>query len=405
MRFRCAWLFPGDGIPVPNAVVEVNENRIHSITNESEHPSRNIVDLGRVALIPGLINAHTHLEFSDLRAPVEPREHFADWIAGVIRQRRERTASPTEAIQQGLEESRRAGVKGIAEIATSELLLNVPPEKEGPRLLVFREILGLQPERIDSQLAVAKSFLDQSRARFTGMDAQRFSFGLSPHAPYSLHPRLFRGLIDLAVKYQVPVAMHLAESRAEMELLDSGTGPLVDLFRKMEIWPEGVLKEGLTPLDYLKELSRAPRGIVVHGNYLSDAEIRFLAACPHLSLAYCPRTHSAMQPAAPHPWRRLLDQGVNVILGTDSRASNPDLSLWRELQLLSRSATDLPASTLLSLATSRSARACGWNDCGQLTPGFQADFCIVPLSDAGNSDPERFLFETSEIMVRPSDWN
>lgn len=389
-RLRARWLFPGDRPPVPHALLTIEQGRIVSV--EAGLPAsangRDEIDLGPVAIVPGLINSHTHLEFSDLTAPVEPRAHFADWIDAVIRCRRENQHEPSAAIQQGVDESRESGTVAVAEIATSDWIFQHPPLACAPRLFLFREILGLSPDRVSAQLDAAESFLNQAAAH--GIS----DVGLSPHAPYSLHPRLFHSLIELAIRHDVPVAMHLAESPAELELLRSGTGPLVDLFIRMGIWQPEVLPLRSRPLDYLRELARAPRGLVVHGNLLDEEELRYLASTPQLSVVYCPRTHQAMQ-RTPHPWRRMLDMGINVTLGTDSRASNPDLSLWNELRLLHSLSPDLPASGLLKLATVNAACALGWNGLGRLAPGFSAEFCVIPLSAEGVESPEEHLFESS----------
>lgn len=390
IRLRARWLFPGDSPPLPHVVVEVEQGRIVFISADQSSTCQNAdeIDLGQAALIPGLINAHTHLEFSDLAAPVEPRDRFADWIQAIIQSRREGHRDTLAAIQQGLAESRECGVAGLAEIATSDWILRTPVEDRSLRVFTFREILGLHPGRVDSQLDVAKTFLAQAAA------CGQTDVGLSPHAPYSLHPRLFRGLIELAITHDVPVAMHLAESPAEMELLHRGTGPLVDLFTRMGIWPPEGHSGNLRPLDFLKELARAPRGLVVHGNFLNEEEMRFVASSPQLSVVYCPRTHQAMQ-STPHPWQRLLELGVNVTLGTDSRASNPDLNLWDELRWLQTQAPEPAASSLLKLATANAAQALGWDDLGRLAPGFSAQFGVVPLTEISVQTPEKLLFEPS----------
>ena len=382
IRLRPRWLFPGDSPPVPHAVISLDGDRIDSITTDPSIPA---IDLGNVALVPGLLNAHTHLEFSNLPLPLEPRRHFADWIQTVIEHRRSRPPEVVPAITQGLQESQSCSVVALAETATSNWIMEAQPA-ESPRILAFREILGLRPEGVAQQLEIAQSFLDQTE------QLRPHKPGISPHAPYSLHPELFHGLCDLAQARQVPLSMHLAESPAELELLQQGTGPLVDLFTRMGIWQPGMIPTGTRPLSYLKSLARAPRVLVVHGNLLDDEEIRFIASQPHFYVVYCPRTHQGMQ-SFRHPWQEMLRRGINVVLGTDSRASNPDLSIWNELRFLQKQAPDLPASRLLKLATSRAAQALGWNDLGRLAAGCHARMGLVPLSAQGLKDPEKFLFE------------
>ena len=216
--------------------------------------------------------------------------------------------------------------------------------------------------------------------------------GLSPHAPYSVHPQLLNRLMMLAQEHAVPVAMHLAETRDELELLDSGTGPLVDLLNDFGVWDPEFIPRGSKPLDYLRPLSQAERGLVIHGNYLSDEELDFLTRHPQLSVVYCPRTHAAMG-HPPHPWQAMQQRGINVCIGTDSRASNPDLSIWEELRLLQGLAPELPASEILKFGTSNGAQALGISAShGRLAPGLNAQLLLAPLSPTALSDPELHLF-------------
>ncbi|RPI80948.1 MAG: amidohydrolase, partial [Planctomycetaceae bacterium] len=225
-------------------------------------------------------------------------------------------------------------------------------------------------------------------------------FGLSPHAPYSVHPTLLKGLVDLAIESGAPVAMHLAATRSELELLARGGGEFAEFLKRLAVWNPDVFRERRSILDYLKELARSPRGLVVHGNYLSDADIEFLARNPQLSVVYCPRTHAYFG-HEPHPWRTLLERNINVALGTDSRASNPDLSVWDELQFLRRCEPDVPGQTLLDLATIRGARALGLEaHCGTITPGRSADLAIIDLPAVPSADPyDTLLHPSSRIQA------
>ena len=376
------------GTLLTDGAVTIERNRIVSVETNQEHAD---VDLGDVALIPGLVNAHSHLEFSDCRQPLEPLDDFPDWIRTVIDWRRNRGVPGTTAIQSGLQESLSSGVTTLAEIATTDWRDTLSLEQPRPDVLMFREVLGLGDDAADHQGRRASEFLSQaSRANI--------SVGLSPHAPYSVHPELFTTVCKLAESQDVPLAMHLAESRAEIELLEQGSGPLVDLLLDLGVWKPGVIRTGTRPMDYLNRLASLPRVLIVHGNYLSSAEMAFIARHPQMSVVYCPRTHDAMQPD-PHPWQAMLDQGINVALGTDSRASNPDLSLFRELQFLKQHHPDVPAARLFRLGTSNSARALGFNDRGVLAPGYRADLCVVQLPSGEVSDAAEELLSPKSYIT------
>lgn len=153
-------------------------------------------------------------------------------------------------------------------------------------------------------------------------------------------------------------------------------------------------------MDYLREFAGLTRGLVVHGNFLDAEEQKYLAEHENLSVVYCPRTHAYFGHAE-HPWRSLLERGVRVAVGTDSRASNPDLSVWEELQFLRRKFPDVAGETLLRMGTKFGADALGLgDDCGTLEPGKRADFTFVKLAAETGFDPYGELFAAGSVPVR-----
>lgn len=349
----------------------VIHTRAGRIVRVREGTDASAVNLGEVAILPGLINAHTHLEFSQLTQPLASGAPFPDWIQAVIGWRRTHSGDTREAIAAGWDESIQAGSIAIGEIATADDTWD-ELARRAARGVVFREIYGLQAESVSMGLERARRFLP-----IDAPSSPLLHRGLSPHAPYTLHPTLLAGLIELAVEAQCPVAMHLAETRAELELLSRQSGGLVDLLQSLRLWQPELFADYRRPLDYLRLLGRCRRALVVHGNYLSEDELDYLTGQPQMSVVYCPRTHAAFG-HAPHPWRALQDRGVRVVIGTDSRASNPDLSLVNELRWLQTRFPDVAPQTLLRMATSDAAEATGLSgEFGALTAGLQAAFTLL----------------------------
>lgn len=376
------WVFPISGPPLEHGVLEIDGGRITAI---HQRPAPDAVDLGQVALLPGLINAHTHLEFSDLTVPVQPARPFTEWIRSLVGVRRT-TPATAAVLRQGLAESADSGTCLLGEIATQDWPAT-DYQHPGLQTVVFRELIGMLPERAAAQLEIARNWL-------TGpADADpQVTRGLSPHAPYSVHPDLYRNLVQLAADHGAPVAVHLAETHAELELLAHGTGEFVAMLERFNAWDPAAIAKGTRPLDYLMPLESVGRALVVHGNYLGQEEIDWLAQHPQVSVVYCPRTH-AFFGHTPHPWLQLLERGVNVALGTDSRGSNPDLNLWRELQFLARQFPAVNPATILTLGTLGGARALGRQlDLGTLEPGRQACLTVVSLPETSSSDPYQTLF-------------
>jgi aminodeoxyfutalosine deaminase len=180
--------------------------------------------------------------------------------------------------------------------------------------------------------------------------------------------------------------MHLAETREELELLASGTGPLAELFTEWGLWKPGQRAAFRTPLEVLQQLADLPRVLLIHGNYLTPEELDFLAGKNQFSVIYCPRTHSYFQHDA-YPLAELLERGIRVALGTDSRASNPDLSLLEEVRHAARLHPQVAPSSLIEMATRHGAEALGLGDSsGTLAPGRQAAFCVLRIPP-GIRDP------------------
>jgi cytosine/adenosine deaminase-related metal-dependent hydrolase len=393
IRLQARWVVPLDGHALSPGLIHCKAGRIVSV---EEGTDRQAHQLGDVAVLPGLINAHTHLEFSDLDAPLEAGGTFANWIRRVVAHRRGRSLPVADVIRRGIEESRAEGTAVVGEIATDDVSAEVL-HREQASGIVFREVLGLHEGAVAEGLATAHRFLESFPSSVDGDGA--LGPGLSPHAPYSVDPELFEGLISLAVEEQLPVAMHLAETREERQLLDEGRGPLVEMLSSLGLWrPERFISSGGIA-ERLRRLADAPRGLVIHGNYLRPAEFAFLAGQPKMSVVYCPRTHHHFG-HVPHPWREMLEHGVRVVLGTDSRASNPDLSLFRELQWLHARHPDVPAERLLRMATHDAAIALGVDDSfGALQPGKRALLTVVQPSRGGDDFSLDDLLEPAARVV------
>ncbi|MFP6768458.1 MAG: amidohydrolase family protein [Planctomycetaceae bacterium] len=366
-RFVSRLLVPLDGPPIPDGVLEVSEGRISAVF---AGPDPSATDLGDLALIPGLINAHTHLEFSGLPKPLPAPDGLVPWIRDVVAVRRQRPVR-SDPVRAGLDELQACGTAAVGDIATDNPTSNQFSPSD-PSCVVFREIIGLRSTLRSARLALARDFLTEACPD----DCLR---GISPHAPYSVHPDLFGDLVGLANTHDAPLAIHLAESPEELQLLATGSGPLRPLLEELDAWEDNAIAPGSRPLDYLRQLAQLSRPLVIHGNLLDDTELAWLADHRNIAIVFCPRSHAHFR-HPPHPWLQLLDAGTPVVLGTDSRASNPDLSVWNELQFLSRRSSALSPADLLSMATQAAARALGLDaDLGSLTPGKQAFAAAVAL--------------------------
>jgi cytosine/adenosine deaminase-related metal-dependent hydrolase len=371
------WVFPVEGEPIERGSVTVQGDRIVAV----DRPGVRTLDqdFGNAAIIPGLVNAHTHLDLSGLRNQITPTEDFTGWLHAVVRHRRQRSDEQVMAdVRAGVAEALAAGTTLVGDISARGM--SWPVLAAAPfQATVFYELLGLRKPRAQSAWAGACDWL----RRHPGTPTCRP--GLSPHAPYSVRASLFRAASALAQARQLPLAIHLTESVAELDLLRERTGPFVPYLEALGVWdPTGLVRD---TDEVIRRGAEARRVLFIHGNYLQPS----LPIPPHASVVYCPRTHAAFGHPA-HPFRALLNAGVRVALGTDSLASNPDLSVLAEVRYLHHHYPDVPGERLLRLTTLSGAEALGWEaETGSLVPGKSADLAVVALPDEEAADPHRLL--------------
>lgn len=397
--YRGKWVLPISSPPIENGVIVVRGDEIVKVgrRNQASHLcDGKRIDLGDVAVMPGLVNAHTHLEFSELAQPIgTPGMELADWIGEVIRQRGQ-TIPAADAITNGLAQCEQSGTVLIGEIATTPW--NGPEVSRADtgsiEVIALAETLGLSNQRAEDKFALAQEHLKR-----WGDQA-----GVSPHAPYSTPPDLIERCVDLARRTDSILAMHVAESVAERELMMHGTGPFADSLRLLGLPIDPTFPWSTrTPVIHLiRMLARAPSALLVHANDLRDDEVHELARHPNLSVVYCPRTHHFFR----HPRHRvdeLIAAGVNVALGTDSRASNPDLSLWNEVRFLLNHRQDLDPLDALKMATLNGAIALRRNKAwGSLQPGRRARFIGVPTKANNLSTLTGQLAEADPVFLSRS---
>jgi cytosine/adenosine deaminase-related metal-dependent hydrolase len=208
-----------------------------------------------------------------------------------------------------------------------------------------------------------------------------------------------RKVCELSAQERFPVAMHLAESLAELELLASQSGPLVEQLQSMKAWHPGAIPRGIQPRNYLELLASAHRALVIHGNFLNDGDWQLLASRrDRMSVVYCPRTNSYFRHGR-YPLAEMLAAGVRVAIGTDSLATNPDLSLLAELRHIAREHPAVPPEEVLNLGTLAGAKALGLGDrLGSIAPGKEASLVVVSLDSA--ADPWSALTAESRPTIK-----
>lgn len=380
--------------PIDGGWVATNGDIVTAIGGPENRPPHPPIDLGDVAILPALVNAHTHLEFSHLAQPIgNPGIKLHDWIGEVVQSRNASgTADGVDVaatIRNGLRLCHHAGTGLVVDIATTPYpwpnsLDDNSLGNGSPDVIAFAEVLGLVPSRSEAKLQAAVEHFK----RFE--NHSRITPGISPHAPYSTPLAVVQRCVELAIQNRSIVAMHVAESIEERQLIENGDGPFSQRLREIQLfsddrfpWGHGATK------DLLVLLSKAPQALLIHGNDLRDDELSFIAKEPHMTIVYCPRTH-AFFGHAQHRVAEMLSAGIRVALGTDSLASNPDLSIWGEVQWLLSHRADLDWQSVLAMATLHGADALGRKDWGRIEVGSQAKLLKIPLS---HDDPRDSLLD------------
>jgi cytosine/adenosine deaminase-related metal-dependent hydrolase len=311
------------------------------------------------AVVPGLINCHTHLEFSYLHEPFPATDGFPAWIGKVVGARRQiESEMSTEdflafrdaSIRSGLQELHACGTALAVDIVTMpwDSKIASDSDEDSTAIIPLCEVIGLDQERLTTSFDWAMATINSLQ------NARELSCGLSPHAPYSL---MFPDAAErFCILAEQPIAaMHLAESWEEMQWLNQRKGPFKDALERIGV----ALPKYLPSVDECIEmLGKCERGLVVHGNYLTLEQLQGLAGTPNMSLVTCPRTHEHFGHSE-FPIAEAIAAGVRVVLGTDSRASNPDLSLWFEMSCLRQKVPSLAPEEVFAMATTRAVEAIG----------------------------------------------
>lgn len=385
---RAAWVCPVATAPLHDGWVHVVDGRVAAVGDGREAPAAaHTIDLGSVALLPGLVNAHTHLELSWLRGRVPPATDFLAWVGQLMaaRQSLERADDPSvmAPIEAAIAEMRDSGTVAVGDIANA-LVTPAVLAAAGMPAVVFHELMGFR-------VAAGARVVAEAMARHGALRSPGVRVVPAPHAPFSVSEALFVAIRDAVQASAHPLtSVHVGESPAEVELLRDGRGPWRQRLIELGAWQDGWQAPGRGPADYLCDLGViGPGTLVVHGVQLTDAELTRLAEVG-ATLVTCPRSNLWVGVGAP-PLARFLASGVRLAVGTDSLASAPDLNLFAELALMRTLAPTAAARDLLAAATLGGADALGMgDDLGTIVPGKRAALVAVDVP-AGTTDPEAHL--------------
>ena len=389
--YRADWILPVVDDPIADGWVAIEHGRITGIGVGAEPDA---TDLGRVVILPALVNAHTHLELSYLRGAVPPAERFLDWIGGVMAARRQcpdpEAPAILEAARAGIRDAHASGTGVVGDI--SNTLVTVPLLREAAvPARVFYELLGFNA---DDPVGLVR----EARARVDRIESAHgdVRISLAPHAPYSVSRALFGAIReDLDAHPGDVSSVHVSESVDEVEFIARGTGGWRDMLTGLGVWTDGWRAPGVSPAKYLADFGFLDsRVLAVHAVQCDGEDLSRL----HIlgtTVVSCPRSSRHVGVGDP-PLEAFHAMGVKVALGTDSLASAPDLNMFGELAAARRIAPRVSARYLLESATLCGARALGVGEqFGSIERGKRAMLIAVRLPGPVD-DVEEYLLSGIE---------
>jgi cytosine/adenosine deaminase-related metal-dependent hydrolase len=381
MLLRARILLPISSPPIEDGAVLISGNRIAAFgrwSDLSRQSGPSVTDLGEAILMPGLVNAHCHLDYTDMAGQPAPKQ-FPDWIKGLLA--RKAAASYADYAQgwlRGASMLLRNGCTTVADIeAVPELLPDVWSSTP-LRIMSFLEITGVISKRPPAEI------VRDAAAKIESLHPSRGHAGLSPHALYSTTPELLRTAAETASRHRWQVTMHVAESVEEFDMFAYGCGPLFDWLKNQRDMSDC---NRATPVEQVHQCGLLnERFLAVHANYLRTSDVELLARTKS-SVVHCPRSHAYFGHKR-FPYKELAAAGVNVCLGTDSLASVAssrqralELNMFTEMQTFAEAHPGVPTREILRMATVHAARAIGLGgQIGEIAPNAFADLIAIPFS-------------------------
>ncbi|MEE9255963.1 MAG: amidohydrolase family protein [bacterium] len=376
--WRADLVCPVAGEPIRGGAILTRGGRVEAVGPADSISSADGLefdrDFGAAVLVPGLVNAHTHIELSGIDLAPAP---MAEWIVRLVREVRGWPAHLfLSSSRIGAAASFGSGVTCVGDISASGHSVRILSDL-GMRGVVFHEVLGLQPSEAEAIVERKIHAMEEAEGK-NGGPAGSLRSGLSPHAPYTASAPLYRAALSAARSRGWPTATHLAESPEEVRFLKDGGGPLAGMHEELGSPLEGFAPPGAPPVRYLSDAG-ALDGIdlAVHCNQTGPEEWE-LFKIADVAVCLCPRSAEFFG----HPFADAIGMrraGVRLCIGTDSRASSPSLSVLEEAAALLDADPGLTPEALLEICTVSGAEVLGLagNGVGRILSGGVADFAAV----------------------------
>jgi cytosine/adenosine deaminase-related metal-dependent hydrolase len=402
MILRARAILPVTAPPVEDGALLITGRKIRAVMPWRDlrpHLRQQVTDLGDVILLPGLVNAHCHLDYTDMAGEIPPPKDFTDWIAAIMAAK---TAwGYSDYAYSWLRGAHQLVKSGVTTVGDAESMPDLLPEVWDAtplRVFSFLEMTGIKARRAPQEV------LREAVEKIDSLHHARNRAWLSPHAPYSTLPELLERTARLAQKRGWRVSIHVAESQSEFDMFQHARGSMHEWLQRNQ---RDLSDCGLgSPVAHLARHRLLGENVLaVHVNCLARGDATLLAK-NRTSVVHCPRSHDYFR----HPSferARLASAGVNICLGTDSLATvrktgrqKPNLDMFAEMRLLADKDHAISPAELLKMATVNGARALGLaGDLGELTFGALADVVAIPFSGKAKAGYDAALEHTGNVSA------
>jgi aminodeoxyfutalosine deaminase len=400
MILRARAVVPVSRSPLEDGAVKIVGRNIAWVGRWADLPISDrvdVTDLGEAVLLPGLVNAHCHLDYTNMVGKLPPPRRFTNWIQSLVALKETWTENDF-AISwvRGSEMLLRTGVTTVADIESIPTLIPAAWEKSPLHIISFRELIALKdgPEASRPVLKAINEWIAlDSHARV----------GLSPHAPYTTTAAILQQASALAREKCWPLTTHVAESEEEFEMFMYRTGPLFDWLKSQRDMSD--CGRG-SPVNYLEKIGYLRKNLIAaHVNYLGKDDAATLAR-RRVSVVHCPLSHDYFRHLQ-FPCAELRSAGVNICLGTDSLATvrkrpsqSPELNMFREMQAFAANAPEVSPSTILKMATINGAQALGRKgQFGEITSVASADLIVLPFTGSFPDVHESIVHYSGDVLA------
>ena len=412
------WQDRPDFSDTPTDNTAISNQSSQSPWTEAATGSKGYLDLGDSLILPAFVNAHTHLEYSNLVGKIpSTQQHFTQWIGQIVQAKRNWSAEDFQASwHAGAQQCLKHGCAWVADhqsvwrkeltSSTDTKADSVPTDFLLPKTIAFPEFIHFNDNSTEVEDWVRRwrqwrlEWQKKSSQAKAGACANLKQIGIAPHAPYTVLSEDFNRLAQLANQFRAPIAIHAAESLDEMDMFLKSSGPMFDMMTSLG---RPSLQKQQSPIAFLEESGAlVNRPLLAHVNHLEKGDLACLKKS-NATIVHTPRCHAYFQ-RDPFPLFKMESHGIPVCIGTDSLASiscengkAPELDLKAEARRFLQTFPDRSPLETLARITTLPAKALNLaGQAGSLTPGAEADLTWISLS---NSTPIHSALEAAALAI------